>query len=46
MGKSLKRRILWIKTHLSRYTPTGTYTGAKRGERDCYETLKVGFIAE
>ncbi|KAB8276948.1 hypothetical protein BDV30DRAFT_223925 [Aspergillus minisclerotigenes] len=23
------------------YTPTGTYTGAKRGERDCYETLKV-----
>ncbi|KAJ5549173.1 hypothetical protein N7513_006407 [Penicillium frequentans] len=23
------------------YTPTGTYTGAKRGERDCYETLKI-----
>ncbi|KAE8385472.1 Clavaminate synthase-like protein [Aspergillus alliaceus] len=23
------------------YTPTGTYTGARRGERDCYETLKV-----
>lgn len=23
------------------YTPAGTYTGAKRGERDCYETLKI-----
>lgn len=23
------------------YCPTGRYTGAKRGERDCYETLKI-----
>lgn len=31
------RNQIW----LFRYTPTGTYTGAKREERDCYETLKV-----
>ncbi|KAF8974165.1 2OG-Fe-II oxygenase family oxidoreductase [Flammula alnicola] len=31
------------RTHTHGYKPPGTFTGFKKGSRDCYETLKVAY---